>query len=126
MQIWTLKWLDVALSAFHILWILFILVGWSWRPLLRFHLLALLLTGFSWFVLGLRYGIGYCPCTDWHWQIKRQLGHSDLPYSYIQFLLARAGLDLSAGTADIMTAVIFFAALALSLLRNFRGRRPGL
>lgn len=122
-SVWLLKSLDVLFFAFHTGLILFILLGWIWRPLLRAHLFALLLTGFSWFILGLHYGIGYCPCTDWHWGIKRRLGQSDLPYSYIQFLLAQFGLDVSAKTADLLAGTVFFAALGVSLLRNLRTRR---
>ena len=31
--------------------------------------------------LGAVYGWGYCPCTDWHWDVKRRLGETGLPRS---------------------------------------------
>jgi len=35
------------------------------------HRASLLLTAFSWFVLGIWYGWGYCVCTDWHYMVLR-------------------------------------------------------
>ncbi|HON01104.1 MAG TPA: DUF2784 domain-containing protein [Acidobacteriota bacterium] len=122
-SVWILKWLDGLFFVFHTGLILFVLLGWIRRPLLGAHLFVLLLTGFSWFILGLRYGIGYCPCTDWHWEIRRRLGDSDLPYSYVQFLLSQLGLDVGAKTADVLAGTVFFAALGVSLIRNFQTRR---
>lgn len=33
------------------------------------------------------YGRGYCPCNDWYWQVKRELGETGLPASYIKYFL---------------------------------------
>lgn len=69
-----LRLLDVAFFAFHTVLVLFNLLGWVWRPTRRWNLITLGVTACSWFVMGLWYGIGYCICTDWHWQVRRELG----------------------------------------------------
>jgi hypothetical protein len=125
MSIWKLQWLDVAFSVFHVGLILFVVVGWTWRPLLRLHLAVLLMTGFSWFVLGLRYGIGYCPCTEWHWRVKYRLGEYDLPHSYIEYLLGHIGVHPNPEAVDILTVAAFFGALAVSIYRNSGSLQPG-
>ena len=116
--------LNIFFIVFHSCLIIFILFGWIWRITRRANLIALLLTAFSWIVLGIWYGIGYCPCTDWHWHIRRQLGHFDMPYSYIKFLIDTfTGLDANARLVDIMTAALFSLALICSVLVNFRDYR---
>jgi hypothetical protein len=117
-----LQFLDAAFSVLHTFFILFVLIGWLWNPLLRLHLAALLLTGFSWFVLGLRYGIGYCPSTEWHWRVKYRLGEYDLPHSYIEYLFRGMGVRIDADTADALTATVFFGVSALSVLKYLRTR----
>ncbi len=82
--------LDVFFVVFHSALILFVLFGWILRPLRTIHLIVVLLTGASWFILGLFYGIGYCPLTDWHWQVLRQLGETGLPPAYVQYILQRS------------------------------------
>ena len=67
----------------------------------RFQIAAMLLftllaTAASWFVMGIWYGIGYCLCTDWHWQVRQQLGYQDDSPTYIHLmikLLTGADLD---------------------------------
>ena len=113
--------LDYFFLIFHTLIILFNLFGWIWKPTRKWNLLLLLLTGSSWFILGLRYGIGYCPCTDWHWQVKLKLGEYDLPNSYIQYLVKTFfGLSISAELADGLAVGGFFLALVFSIRANVR------
>ena len=63
------KFLDIFFIVFHTSLIFFNLFGWIWKYTRRANLVALLLTGGSWFILGLYYGIGYCPFTEWHWEV---------------------------------------------------------
>ena len=115
------QFLDYFFLIFHTLIIIFNLFGWLWKPTRKWNLLLLLLTGMSWFVLGLRYGIGYCPCTDWHWQVKLKLGEYDLPNSYIQYLVKTlSGLSISAEVADALAGGGFFLALIFSIWTNYR------
>ncbi len=113
--------LNIAFVLFHTLLILFNLLGWIWKATRRLHLATILLTAFSWFVLGIWYGFGYCFCTDWHWQVRRELGYTDMPNSYIKFLIEMlTGINLSANFVDVATAILFFGALVTSLYVNFR------
>ena len=109
----------------HTSWIIFICSGWIWRRTRRWHLAAITLTALSWFGLGVWYGWGYCPFTDWHWQVRERLGYRD-PESYTQLLVAGlTGVDLSRAWADALTVSIFAMALALSVALNVRDRRRG-
>jgi len=112
--------LDYFFVIFHTFLILFNLTGWIWKPTRRLHLLSLLLTGGSWLLLGLFYGLGYCPLTDWHFSVLINLGEYDLPYSYIQYLIERlSGYNFSAQFIDNATLIGYLIALALSLYFNF-------
>jgi len=113
--------LDKFFFVFHTMIIAFNLFGWIWQKTRRANLMVLSLTGASWFVLGIWYGIGYCPCTDWHWQVRMELGHLDMPNSYVKFLIdSITGLEVPAGLADEITAVCFGLAVVASLYTNWR------
>ena len=113
--------LDILLHLAHLTLVLFNLFGWLFRRTRLANLICLLLTGASWFALGQIYGIGYCPLTDWQWQVKLQLGEVDLPNSYIKYLVDKlTGLDLDAGLVDAATATGYFAALIASVVANLR------
>ena len=79
--------LDKFLIFFHTFLILFNLFGWIWKRTRKINLISLLLVAFSWIILGFWYGIGYCPLTDLHWHVKYMIGETDLPYSYIKYLV---------------------------------------
>ncbi len=81
------QFLNIFFFVFHTVWTLFNMTGWMFRPTRRLHLVTLTLTALSWFVLGIWYGWGYCLCTDWHWQVRRELGFRDESNSYIHFLV---------------------------------------
>jgi len=94
------------------------------------NLITLFLTGASWLFLGLIVGtLGYCPLTDWHFNILEKLGKTDLPNSYVKYLTDRiTGLDLNVVFVDKVTLYSFLAALAISIFlnsRDFRNRRKG-
>jgi hypothetical protein len=57
--------LDILFVLFHSSLILFVLMGWVWKRTRKAHLGVLTLIMGSWFGLGMVYGFGYCPCTDW-------------------------------------------------------------
>ncbi len=124
---WLLRLADIFFLGFHTSLVLFNLLGWLWRKTRVVNLITLLLTAGSWFGLGMVYGLGYCPLTDWHWQVLHRLGARDLPHFYLQYLLERlTGLTVAATAAETVTAAAFFAALILSVIlniRDFRGIR---
>lgn len=115
-----LNFLDIFFLIFHTALILFNLFGWLFRKTRRLNLITLVLTGLSWFVLGIFYGIGYCPLTDWHFEVLDGLGKGSSINSYVRYLIIRIfNLDISADTADIATLILFLLALMLSLYANF-------
>ncbi len=115
-----LKSLDIFFILFHSILIVFNLLGWIWKPTRKANLVTLLLTGSSWFILGIFYGIGYCPLTDWHWEILRKLGTENIPNSYIQYLIIRIfHIEIDAKIVDIITASGYFC-FNCTIIFNFR------
>ena len=113
--------LDIFFLVFHTLLIFFNLTGWVWKRTRRVHLAVLTLTCLSWFGLGFFYGFGYCPCTDWHWRVKRKLGATDLPASYVTYYLDwLTGFDWNPVVVDIAVLVFGLLALAVSAWVNWR------
>ncbi|WP_194775004.1 DUF2784 domain-containing protein [Pararhodonellum marinum] len=111
---------DIFFVVFHSVLVLFNLFAWIWRPLRKWHLWTIGLTLGSWVVLGYWYGWGYCPLTDWHWDILREKGVKNLPNSYISYLLQRLlGLHLPDQTVDILTVGTTLTALVASIWINF-------
>ncbi len=112
--------LDAFYTLLHLLVIGFNLLGWIWRATRRWHLYSVLLTAASWLVLGIWYGIGYCPITDWHWAVKARLGEEDLPNSFIKYSVDKlAGIDSDPAWIDTVTAVSFGAVFLIALCLNF-------
>jgi Protein of Unknown function (DUF2784) len=115
--------LNVGFFVFHTLWIAFTCVGWAWRRTRRWQFAAVSLTALSWFGLGFRYGWGYCPFTDWHWQVRARLGHRDPP-SYIQLLVRElTGIDLNPDTANALALGTLVAVGVLTVFLNIRDIR---
>jgi hypothetical protein len=86
--------------------------------------MVLLLTTFSWFILGILYGFGFCFCTEWHYQVRMKLGYLDMPSSYVKFLIdSVTGLDVNATLVDIFTLTFFLLALIASIFINIRDWR---
>ena len=118
------KILDIFFMVFHTSVILFNVFGWMWKPTRKYNLFLLLLTAASWFILGIWYGWGYCICTDWHWDVLKKLGRQHLPNSYVKFLIDRIfNTDINADLVNYATVIIFFAALAVSVILNIRDYR---
>jgi len=116
--------LDIAFLVFHTALIGFNITGWIWKKTRRLHLAVISLTILSWIGLGFFYGFGYCPCTDWHWQVKRALGETDLPASYVKYYLdALTGLDWDPSLVDPAVGAFGLAAFALSIWLNWRDQR---
>jgi len=113
--------LDWFFFIFHLGFVIFNLTGWIWKKTRRINLITLTLTFASWFILGLFYGIGFCPLTEWHWQILEKLGRTDLPASYISYLINRlSGLELAPSLVDVVTVAAAVVAFLLSAFLNIR------
>jgi hypothetical protein len=112
--------LDYFFLIFHTLLTLFNLLGWIWKKTRMANFITLMLTGFAWFGLGIFYGIGYCPLTDWHWEVLKKLGVHNLPNSYIKYLIDRLlGTDINARLVEVATVAGFFIAVIMSVYLNF-------
>ncbi len=116
--------LDWFFWVFHTVLVGFNLFGWIPRRTRRWNLATLALTAFSWFVLGIWYGWGYCLCTDWHWQVRRHLGYTDDSPTYIHLLLWKlTGINFSVGVVEWITGVGFALSLIASVAMNVTDRR---
>lgn len=112
--------LDLFYTFLHLLVIGFNLLGWIWLKTRTAHFISILLTAGSWFLLGIWFGLGYCPITDWQWQVKEKLGEKRLPASFIEYYGEKiTGLSLDSGPVNIVTLVAFLLAALLSVYVNF-------
>jgi hypothetical protein len=113
--------LNIFFFFFHTTFTLFNLLGWAFKKTRPWNLLTLTLTAFSWFVLGIWHGWGYCLCTDWHWDVRRALGYHDTSHSYIHFLILKiTGIYLPEQLVDMVTLILFIASFVISLWLNIR------
>lgn len=111
--------LDILLTLLHFSIIAFNLFGWIPRRTRKAHLASILLTAASWFILGIWFGMGYCPFTDWQWQVKTRLGETNLPPNFIEYMAEKLlHHDFSNETINILIAVCFIAAAGLSVYLN--------
>lgn len=115
-----LRFLDVLLTIVHLGIVLFNLFGWIPRATRRAHFVSIVLTAASWFLLGLWFGMGYCPFTDWQWNVKARLGERDLPANFIEYFAERVtGYDFDSSFVSGVIAVCFALAALVSIYVNF-------
>lgn len=115
-----MEFLDILLTFVHLAIIIFNLFGWISKSTRKFHFISILLTAGSWFVLGIWFGIGYCPITDWQWKVKAQMGENNLPSNFIEYFAEKiTGYDFSPQLVNVIIAVFFALAALLSVYMNF-------
>jgi len=118
-----LSFLDAFLLFLHLAVILFNLVGWIWPSTRRLHQVFVVGTALSWFGGGIFYGWGYCFLTDWHWQVKRELGETNLPSSFIKYLADNFFcLGLSPSWADFITGLVFALIVAVTIYKGLKSK----
>jgi len=117
--------LDIFFILFHSSLVIFNLFGWIIRKTRIWNLITLTLTGASWLFLGLIVGtLGYCPFTEWHFNILLKLGKDNLPNSYIKYLTDRlTGMDISESIVDKITLYSFLAVFFVSIILNIKDLR---
>lgn len=125
MDTYLLHFLNVFFFAFHTVLILFNLFGWLFAKTRKLHFISMLLMFFSWGIMGIWMGFGYCVLTDWHYQVLRKLGETGMPSSYIAFLVEKfSGWLPDADLVNTLTLVLSIVALLCSVWVNFfRGRK---
>jgi hypothetical protein len=112
--------LDILLTIVHLFIVLFNLFGWIPKRTRKAHLISIALTAASWFILGIWYGMGYCPFTEWQWRVKEQLGEKNLPNNFIEYYLEKiTSYDFSSSFVGTLIIICFAVAVVLSLYVNF-------
>lgn len=113
--------LDIVFHIFHLSIIIINVTFWISRRTLLIAQITLILTIISWVGFGYFYGFGYCFLTDWHWQIKEQLGESNLPMSYVKLVIDRTfGVDADPALIDQWTIGILIFSLIGCLTQTIR------
>ena len=119
--------LNILFFLFHTIILVFNLAGWMFRRTRRLHIVCLGATLFSWFVMGYWKGMGYCICTDWHFQVRREMGIKDNIHSYSQ-LIAKSffGVEMDRTTSDLSAGggllFILVATLIVWTVDMFRSK----
>lgn len=122
----SLQLLDYFLTFLHLLIIGLNLFAWAWSKTQRLHLYIVGITIFCWLVLGIWYGIGYCPITDWQWEVKTKLGETNLPSSFVKYYLDKiTSRNIPNMTVDIITLGAFLVAIVCSIKVNFFRKKKG-
>lgn len=111
---------NFSLHLAHQVHVAFLLVGWMFCATRILHLVAVLLTLFSWYGLGPLLGKGnawgYCVITDIQWQVRDRLGLESLRGGYVKYLVDRIfGRDFDATRIDVFGAIAFFACILASV-----------
>ncbi len=119
-----LQFLNIFFLIFHTLLIVFNCLGWAWKKTRKWNLITLAVTAFSWLVMGLWKGVGYCICTDWHWQIRKALGQTTNESSYLDYLVkALSGWAPPSDLTRTVAGWVFATSIVLSLALNVRDKR---
>lgn len=116
--------LDYLFTILHLIIIGFNLFGWIFKPTRKIHFWFAMLTLSCWTILGIWFGLGYCPITDWQWNIKAQLGEQNLPGSFIKYFADKVtGSSINTDLIDVLTASFFLVAIICSVKVNFLASR---
>ncbi len=112
--------LDILLTFIHLSIVLFNLLGWIPKASRKAHLVSIVLTAASWFLLGIWFGMGYCPFTDWQWSVKQKLGEENLPNNFIEYFAEKfSGFDFTPEFITTVTGTGFAISAFLSVYVNF-------
>lgn len=111
---------NISLHLAHQVHIAFILFGWMFCSTRILHLIAVLLTLFSWYALGPLLGKGdawgYCVITDLQWQVRERLGRESLRGGYVKYLADRlCRRDFDESRVDVGVAIAFFVCIFASV-----------
>ena len=116
--------LNILFLTLHTGLILFNVFGWIWPRTRPWNLLTQILTLGSWVGMGAFKGWGYCYCTDVHWSIRRQMGITDDPDTYIGFLIEKVtGLEVGGDFVFWLGLSVFSVSFFASLILNIRDIR---
>lgn len=115
---------DLFFDFLHIFVVLFNLFGWAHARTRLAHRWLVGLTAFFWLAIGPFVGaVGYCPLTDGHWRVKEARGVTDLPHSYIDYLLRLFDIETNPQTVDVCVGATFLVVVSLTLWAWRKERR---
>lgn len=115
---------DHALNVLHAAIVLLLVFGWMSLRTRRLHRFAVCVVAFCWIAIGGYFGrMGYCPLTDWHWQVKRLRGEKNLTPSYIDYHLRKIGLYFDPNLVDLGVMIIFGVIALITLYFWWKERR---
>ncbi len=124
MDTFLLSFLNYFFFVFHTALVLFNLFGWIPVKTQKLHFISMMVLLFSWGIMGIWMGFGYCFLTDWHYQILRKLGESGMPSSYIAFLVEKfTGWLPDGDLVNTLTLAFTLVALVCSVWVNFIKRK---
>ncbi len=113
--------MNALFYAVHLAVVSFILAGWVFPSTRLAHLVFILLTLGSWYILGIWKGRGYCPLTDWHWKLKEGQGQAKPEGPFIHSLAEKAtGRRLSVKGVNGAVEALTWGLALLSLVLNLK------
>jgi hypothetical protein len=97
------------------------MVGWIFPTTRTLHFWAVITILFAWLGIGWYVGtIGYCPITDYHWEIKRSLGETQLPNSFIKYMLDWVfQADFERKAVDQLTGIVMVLVVTITGWKKF-------
>lgn len=111
--------LNIFLHIIHSTMVWFVLLGVFFKRLIPLHFTIITLIWISWIGLGIKMKhLGYCILTDWHWQVKYRLAETDLPASYITYML-----QMLTGVRFEDRSIAIFAGSVMVLITITSGTR---
>jgi len=116
---------DWLLSALHMAVVLAFVLLWIPRSTARFHGWLVLVTAFSWLVLGVlgNRGLGYCFLTDLQWHVKHARGVTHLPGSFLKYAGDHVtGRNLKAALVDQVAGATFIFVCLAAAFRYWQRR----
>ena len=112
--------MDIFLTIVHLSIIGFNLFGWIPKIARKAHFISIVLTAASWLLLGIWFGLGYCPITDWQWEVKARLGERDIPGNFIEYFAEKiTGSDFSSTLVNRAVGFCFIVVALVSIYVNF-------
>tara|TARA_B100001989_G_C24413747_1_gene400381 strand:- start:162 stop:716 length:555 start_codon:yes stop_codon:yes gene_type:complete len=111
---------DSIFNLLHVFVILLNTLGWVSEKTRRVSLLFLILTIFCWSIMGLFFGIGFCPLTYLHSEYLNFKYSYILPFSYMDhFIINIIDFNISSKIISIVSITFVFLSLYINLKKSF-------
>ena len=115
---------DFLLTILHLFIIGFNLLGWIFKRTRKTHFWFAMATLGCWVILGVWFGFGYCPITDWQWHVKARLGEQNLQDSFIKYFADKVfNSNINADLVDALTLIFFLISIGCTIKVNFFNKK---